>query len=126
MKQIITMICCVGIILVSGVYEIRYLDKTATYFMSDMEYIQNAINNNNYELASEHMKNFSESWNNVRTIWNIFVNHEEVDNIEEAMIELKNNIEFKDDSACKINIEKIKNNVTHSAGRQKLKLDNIL
>ena len=126
MKQIITMICCVGIILVSGVYEIRYLDKTATYFMSDMEYIQNAINNNNYELASEHMKNFSESWNNVRIIWNIFVNHEEVDNIEEAMIELKNNIEFKDDSACKINIEKIKNNVTHSAGRQKLKLDNIL
>ena len=56
MKQVGVMIICIIIVVVSGICEIKYLNKSSIYLMSDIEYIKNAINNNNYDLAETLLK----------------------------------------------------------------------
>ena len=48
MKQTIIMIICVIILIGGGIAEIKYLDKTSVFLSSDMDYIKNAIENDNY------------------------------------------------------------------------------
>ena len=66
MKQVGVMIICIIIVVVSGICEIKYLNKSSIYLMSDIEYIKNAINNNNYDLASEQSKTTYDSWCNIK------------------------------------------------------------
>lgn len=126
MKQVGVMIICIIIVVVSGICEIKYLNKSSIYLMSDIEYIKNAINNNNYDLASEQSKTTYDSWCNIKKIWNIFINHEEIDDIENSMIDLKEYIEFENKEECLVAIEKIKSELDHTIKRQQLRIDNIL
>ena len=126
MKQVGVMIICIIIVAVSGICEIKYLNKSSIYLMSDIEYIKNAINNNNYDLASEQSKATYDSWVNIKKIWNIFINHEEIDDIENSMIDLKEYIEFENKEECLVAIEKIKSELDHTIKRQQLRIDNIL
>ena len=126
MKQVGVMIICIIIVAVSGICEIKYLNKSSIYLMSDIEYIKNAINNNNYDLASEQSKATYDSWGNIKKIWNIFINHEEIDDIENSMIDLKEYIEFENKEECLVAIEKIKSELDHTIKRQQMRIDNIL
>ena len=126
MKQVGVMIICIIIVVVSGICEIKYLNKSSIYLMSDIEYIKNAINNNNYDLASEKSKATYDWGGNIKKILNIFINHEEIDDIENSMIDLKEYIEFENKEECLVAIEKIKSELDHTIKRQQLRIDNIL
>ena len=126
MKQAGVMIICIILVVVSGICEVKYLNKSALYLRSDIEYIQNAINNDNYNIASTQSKAAYNSWSEMKKIWNIFINHEEIDDIENSMIDLKERIEFQNKEECLVAIEKIKSELEHTVKRQELRIDNIL
>lgn len=126
MKQIITMIICVAIIVVGGVCENKYFKKSSIYLRSDMDYIQNAIENENYELANKQIEQTYNSWENTKTIWNIFISNEEIDNIDDAMAELKKYSQYEEQEESLVAIEKIKTNLEHTVKRQELRIDNVL
>lgn len=126
MKQVIIMITCIVIIVAGGIYEIKYLNKSSLYIRAEIEYIKNAINNNNYELAKQQINSTYESWKNVKKIWNIFVSHEEIDSIDEAMIDLKEYLDYENNEECVVATEKILNGLEHTVQRQEVRLDNIL
>lgn len=126
MKQAGVMIICIVLVVVSGICEVKYLNKSALYLRSDIEYIQNAINNDNYNIASTQSKAAYNSWSEMKKIWNIFINHEEIDDIENSMIDLKEHIEFQNKEECLVAIEKIKSELDHTVKRQELRIDNIL
>ena len=126
MKQIITMIICIAIILVGGICECKYFEKSSIYLSSDMDYIENAIENENYELANKQIEQTYNSWENTKTIWNIFISNEEIDYIDNAMAELKKYSEYEEQEESLVAVEKIKSNLQHTVKRQKLRIDNIL
>lgn len=126
MKQTIIMIICVIILIGGGIAEIKYLEKTSVFLSSDMDYIKNAIENDNYELANKQMEKSFKSWTDTKTLWNMFIIHEEIDDIEEALIELKEYLKFENKEECIVAIEKVKKDLEHSVKRQKVLLDNIL
>ena len=126
MKQIITMIICIAIIVVGGICEYKYFEKSSIFLSSDMDYIENAIENENYELANKQIEQTYNSWENTKTIWNIFISNEEIDNIDDAMAELKKYSEYEEQEESLVAVEKIKSNLQHAVKRQKLRIDNIL
>ena len=126
MKQIITMIICIAIIVVGGICEYKYFEKSSIFLCSDMDYIENAIKNENYELANKQIEQTYNSWENTKTIWNIFISNEEIDYIDNAMAELKKYSEYEEQEESLVAVEKIKNNLQHTVMRQKLRMDNIL
>ena len=48
MKQWIILIVCLGVILGVGIWQVCYLEKTALYTLSDIEYVRNAAKNENF------------------------------------------------------------------------------
>lgn len=126
MKQTIIMIICVIILIGGGIAEIKYLEKTSVFLSSDMDYIRNAIQNDNYELANKQMEKSFKSWTDTKKVWNMFIIHEEIDDIEEALVELKEYLKFENKEECIVAIEKVKKDLEHSVKRQKVSLDNIL
>ena len=95
MKQTIVMVVCIFILVVGGVAEVKYLQKSSRYIMTDMDYIQNAIENDNFEFAKEQIEKSYDTWSKIKNIWNMFIVHDEIDDIEQSMIELREYIKFE-------------------------------
>ncbi len=126
MKQIATLGICIILLLAGGIFEIRYLNRTSLYLQSDLEYVENAVKNGNYEFAKSQFENTFSSWNNVKDTWNIFITHDEIDDINEYMIDLKASLNYEEEDECITAIEQLKSGIEHTIKRQNLRIDNIL
>ncbi len=126
MKQTIIMIVCIFILVVGGVAEVKYLQKSSRYIMTDMDYIQNAIENDNFEFAKEQIEKSYDTWSKIKNIWNMFIVHDEIDDIEQSMIELREYIKFENTEECIVSISKVKEFLDHTVKRQEVRMDNIL
>lgn len=126
MKQTIIMIVCIFILVVGGVAEVKYLQKSSRYIMTDMDYIQNAIENDNFDFAKEQIEKSYDTWSKIKNIWNMFIVHDEIDDIEQSMIELREYIKFENTEECIVSISKVKEFLDHTVKRQEVRVDNIL
>ena len=126
MKQTIIMVVCIIILVVGGVAEVKYLQKSSRYIMTDMDYIQNAIENDNFEFAKEQIEKSYDTWSKIKNIWNMFIVHDEIDDIEQSMIELREYIKFENTEECIVSISKVKEFLDHTVKRQEVRVDNIL
>ena len=126
MKQFSIMIICIIVLVTGGIFEIKYLEKSSIYLSTDMDYIKSAINSDNFLLAKEQIDKSWQTWESLKNTWNMFIIHEEIDDIDDAMIELKEYINYENKEECIIAIEKVKRNLEHTVKRQELKIDNVL
>ena len=94
--------------------------------MTDMDYIQNAIENDNFEFAKEQIEKSYDTWSKIKNIWNMFIVHDEIDDIEQSMIELREYIKFENTEECIVSISKVKEFLDHTVKRQEVRMDNIL
>lgn len=126
MKQVIISVVCIAILVIGGTAEIKYLNKSASYLSYDIEYIRNAINNDNYDFAKEQLNNTKNNWEAQKKIWHIFVNNEEIENIDESIVELEEylNNQMKEESL--VEVAKLISLVNYSAKMQKLSLETII
>ncbi len=126
MKQGIIMFLCLIIIVGGGIAEIKYLENTSNYLKADINYIDNMIENENYEEALNQIEIVDKNWYNTEMIWNIFLINDEIDDLTEALTELKEYIEYENEEECRIAIEKLKAYSELVVRRQRIRIDNIL
>ena len=126
MKQVIISVVCIAILVIGGIAEIKYLNKSASYLSYDIEYIKNAINNDNYDIAKEQLNNTKNNWEVQKKIWHIFVNNEEIENIDESIVELEEylNNQMKEESL--VEVSKLISLVKYSAKMQELSIETII
>ena len=126
MKQVWILIISIMILVTAGICEIKFLNNSSKYLKADLDYIENAVLNNNYQLAKSQFDNTFSSWNELKDVWHIFITSEEIDAINSNIIELKHYLEYEEEEDSLIAIEQIKSSITHCITRQNLRIDNIL
>lgn len=126
MKQIIILIISVIIALSAGLYEINYLKNTTKYFNADINHIKNKIISQDFNEADIYLNKVEKSWDKIKNIWDIFVNHEDINQIEEEILSCKLNIKLKNKNDSIKSIEKLKKNLNNIYERKKIKLQNII
>lgn len=126
MKQAIIIIICILALVIGGIFEIKYLEKSSTYISYDLEYVKNAILNKNFSLAKEEMKKVKTTWEQEKTVWHFFVINEEIEDIDNALSELEEyiNNEIVEDSLVKIAL--LRNYLDYSYNMQKVNLQTII
>lgn len=125
MKQWVVLIVSVCIIIFSGIYEVSYLRDTSSYLLADIEYCRNAVENNNFSIAKDHVKDVYSTWNYLDNVWSIFIDHDEMGNIKEEMLTFKLYIENENKEEAIIACRKLEQAILHSVEKQELSISNV-
>lgn len=124
-KQIITLIVSLVILIVGGLWEIKYIENTSRYLLSDINYIENLVQNEQYNKASNSFENIENTWKKLSAVWNIFVQHEEIDRVDELIINYKTYISQNDKENALVESNALKRVVLHIVENQKILVENI-
>ena len=125
-KQILTLIIALGILIFSGVWEINYLENSSKYLMGDIDNTINYINQEKFDMAKVANKNVISTWKNMKFVWNIFVNHERVDDLEEALVDIESYIAFENKEESISSANKSKRIINQIVEKQKFTPEHIL
>lgn len=125
MKQWVTFILILLIIICSGIMEIRYLKKTALYELYEVEYTKNLLNNNKMDEAHESAKNLENSWDNLRNTWRLFINHSEIDEIDRNILELVSYISQDEKEEAIVRVDTLGRDFKHVVENEKITIQNI-
>lgn len=125
-KQILTLIVALGILIFSGIWEINYLENSSKYLMGDIDNTINYINQEKFDMAKVANKNVISTWKNMKFVWNIFVNHERVDDLEEALVDIESYIEFENKEESISSANKSKRIINQIVEKQKFTPEHIL
>lgn len=124
-RQVFILIISIGAVIFGGMWESKYLMNSCNFVLADIEYMENALNNNNLELASAQVKEIENSWNNVKHAWNIFVQNDLIDQIDDSLIELKAYSDVKNREESLVLLKKLRVNLQDIVGRQKISCENV-
>ncbi|MEG2310470.1 MAG: DUF4363 family protein [Clostridia bacterium] len=124
-RQILILIVSIILVVFCGIWEIKYLENSSRFCLTDIEYSQNTIKNNDFNLAKTNIEEIKKTWSSMKTIWNIFVEHSEVDNIEETLVEYKVYVENENKEEALRTSEILKRYFYHVVERQRLCIDNV-
>lgn len=125
LKQVLILVISSAILIFSGMWEIKYIENSSRYILSDIEYSKNSLNNNNFELAKSHLENLEETWDNIKKVWNMFVIKDEIKDIDKIISTYKIHIEYgnREDSVTDCDLlKKAINDVVYS---HKISYENI-
>ena len=125
-KQISILLIALAILIFSGVWEINYLQESSNYIRSDIDAALNTLYSNNFENTKKNIKNIEDTWENMKFVWNIFVNHERIDDLEETMVELKSYVYLEDNEESIKSANKLKRIVEQIIEKQKFTAEHIL
>lgn len=125
-KQILTLIIALGVLIFSGIWEINYLENSSKYLMGDIDNTINYINQEKFNMAKVANKNVISTWKNMKFVWNIFVNHERVDDLEEALVDIESYIEFENKEESISSANKSKRIINQIVEKQKFTPEHIL
>lgn len=126
MKQWIILIVCLVIILFAGIWQICYLEKTARYTLSDIEYVKNAAINGDFKLAKEGAENIENTWSNVENVWHIFIDSNEINKVEETINLIKSYIDEEDKEEVIVHSNELNRMINYIVKNQEVNLQNVL
>ena len=125
MRNFITLGICLITLIVFGIIQLNYLDETSKYLISDAKYIENLVNNDNFEEAKKHMDNLNSTWDNMNSIWCIFIHHNETESLKEYMVSLEKYIEIKNKDNVFLSSSQIINKLENIVRKQNILLENV-
>lgn len=125
-KQIAILIISLFLLIFGGIWEIKYLERTSRYLASEVEYTKNAIENNNFELADKQMESMQNTWGDMNIVWNIFINHDRIDDLEEAIEDLDSYIYLKQDKEAINAADRLNKIIYQIVDKQKFSFEHIL
>lgn len=126
MKQWLILIVSLIILIFSGIWEINYLKNSSIYALSDLEYSRNLVENGNFTLANEQINSIDDSWKNIKSVWSIFIDHEEIGNIDERILDYKTCIELKDKEEAIKAAKELERIFRHVVEKQEIRVGNVI
>ncbi len=129
MKDIIIIIVIITIIIVGDIETKKYLNKTVDELLESLKNLEHDIilaDNNLREKIKDEMKEVEKKWEETNKIWSVLVMHQEIDNIEQALVRAKSNINNGELETALHEIETAIFFSDHVKEREKLSWSNIL
>ena len=126
MKEVIIIILILLIIFFGGLFIQKYLNSSSSKLVNQLSYIKELIKKDidNAKINDEANKLYN-NWRKIEKGWSIIVLHEELDLIEQALIEAKDNLEQNKKEEGKVAIEKSIFLIKHIPEKEKVRLKNI-
>lgn len=126
MRTVPTIVIIVVLLLGGSLTTYRYLQTTALTLGAQLEAVEQSISTQKWEGAQKELNTAQQRWDKSKTWWTIFLDHQEIDNIDISMNRLEKYIETHDVSLSLGEVSAVKLQVDHISDTEKLNLQNIL
>lgn len=77
------------LLLLLALYSGWYLDRTANNLLAVLGDLRYSLEEENWALAESKAAAAEKEWERIVSCWQIFINHQEIDNIEQSLVRLK-------------------------------------
>ena len=125
LKQLLILIFSSALLVFGGIWEIKYIENSSRYILSDVEYSKNAIINENFELAKQSVKNLEETWDNLKGTWNLFVVQDEIDEVDSLITSYKIHTEYGSKQEAREDCDLISKKIEDIVKEHKILTENI-
>jgi hypothetical protein len=126
MKIIIYMLIAVGILIGISLWTENYLQNTTSEMVGQLNAIERAIRENNWNTAEKELTNLKKSWKSSKNLWGILLDHQEIDNIDMSLSRVNEMILLKDPVNLLPEMAALKLLVMHIPIKESFRLENIL
>lgn len=125
MREIIIIVIVIVLVSVGSIFTQKYLEKTSDELTAKLEELKNEIKGENFETADSISNEVLAKWQEIKHNWSMVVVHEELDNIELAILGVKGSIEAQNSEDGLVEIEKSMFLVSHIKEKEAFKIKNI-
>ena len=125
MRNLIILILAIIILLSAGIWQIKYIEETSVFAISDVEYAENLVWNDNFDGANTHIKELENTWDEMKTMWIMFIDHNEIDDVEMALLNFKTYVNLRNKEESIVYSEQLKHNLYHISLKQKVRIENV-
>ena len=129
MKEIIIIVLVIIIVVTVGNITQNYLEKTSNEILEKLETlkleIKNTSKNNNIDIINDYVEQIISNWKEINNNWSMLVIHDELDNIEISLLELKASIENQNIEDSLKEIEKSMFLIGHIKEKENFQIKNI-
>lgn len=126
MKQYIIIVCALVIILLLNFWQISYLKDTSRYILTDINEIDNSVRREDYEAALNGVYELENTWNSVKAGWDIFGEHNDIEEIGERIESMKVYAKYKDKEELVNEYSLLENIIKHVIETEQLNFSNVL
>ena len=125
MRNIVISISVFIVMLAVMIFSINYLNKTALNIQKLNDEIEQSITDNNWDKAYKLSMEYTQKWEKHSKIVKVFVNHQELDNVEMELWKLPQYVkqETKDEALASVHVLKFL--LAHITNLEKINFQNI-
>jgi hypothetical protein len=124
-KVILFILVVLAIAVGMSFFSIRLLEQTSSKIIKDIENTDTLIKNEEWKPSYEAVMKILNDWSSIKKTWAIFIDHNEIDNIDEALIQMLENVKLQEDDEALVNSASLKRLVKHIPLKEALTLGNI-
>lgn len=115
-----------ALIICSGIFSQTYLDRSAAELLASLQTIKNDIEHNSWEASLTSYAVFNKNWQPVRENWVLFINHNQINNIETRLARLGELLKARQQSEAAAEISEIISLLQQVPENERLTWRNIL
>ena len=125
MKQWIIIIVALGLIIGFNYLQSTFLENTSRYILTDINEIKMIGARKDKTSLKESVLALDETWQNIKLGWDIFAEHDAVEEIEESIARIKVCVELDEINEMLVENSILKEEIERVVAQEKLKFENV-
>lgn len=126
MKQYVIIAFALVIIILLNIWQTNYLQQTSRYILTDINEIDNSVKRESFETALKGVEELEKTWDSIKSGWDIFGEHNDIEQISEHIQSMKVYAKYKDKEELVNEYKLLENLVEHIIESEQLKFNNVL
>ncbi len=126
MKQYLVLAMALSVIILLNIWQTNFLNKTSKYILADINDIENSVKRKDYETVLKGIRELENTWNIVESGWDIFGEHNDIEEINERIESMKVYAAYQDIEELANECKLLENIIKHVIESEKLNIGNVL
>ncbi|NLX03143.1 MAG: DUF4363 family protein [Syntrophomonadaceae bacterium] len=125
MRLLATLAVILALVIGMGAWFNHSLQTSSDDLTGQIEMLSSTIRQQDWETAVEHSENLEKLWEQKAKWWPVFLDHQEMDNIEFSLARVKEYVTSQDDALSLGQLSELKLMIEHIPRKEAVNLENI-
>lgn len=126
MRTILILAFSLGLILIADFFLLNYLNASTEQLSAQLIGLEKRIEHNDWKTAKKDLKIWQNNWTKIQNSWTLFIDHQEIDNIELSLKRMQSYIHSQNEVLSLSELSALKYWIAHIPDKESLHWGNIL